>query len=63
LFVLVAAQAGLLLFRQARTPLHDMLAGTVTVDFASQMIFDSPEELLEYKKKLHAESITEKKIN
>lgn len=57
LFLLLAAQVGLLLFTNARTPLHDMLAGTVTVDFASQMIFNSPEELLEYKKKLHAESL------
>lgn len=60
LFLLVAAQVGLLLFTNARTPLHDMLAGTVTVDFASQMIFDSPEDLLEYKKKLHAESLEAK---
>ena len=60
LFLLFAAQAGLLLFTHARTPLHDMLAGTVAVDFASQMIFDSPEELLEYKKKLHAESLEPK---
>ena len=60
LFLLVAAQAGLLLFTHAHTPLHDMLAGTVVIDFASQMIFDSPEDLLEYKKKLHAESLEAK---
>ncbi len=35
--------------------LHDLLAGTVTVDLASQMIFDTPEEMLAYKKKLHEE--------
>lgn len=63
LFLLIAAQIGLLLFTQARTPLHDMLAGTVTVDLASQLIFDSPEELLEYKKQLHAESLAEKETN
>ena len=61
LFLLIIAQIILLIFTQARTPLHDMLAGTVTVDFASQMIFNSPEELLEYKKKLHAESVSEAK--
>jgi uncharacterized RDD family membrane protein YckC len=38
------------------TPIHDKLAGTVTVDLGSQMIFDSPEALLEYKKRIHAES-------
>lgn len=63
LLLLIIAQIALLIFTQANTPLHDMLAGTVTVDFASQMIFDSPEELLEYKKKLHAESVAEKEKN
>ncbi len=63
LLLLIVAQVALLIFTQANTPLHDMLAGTVTVDFASQMIFDSPEELLEYKKKLHAESVAEKEQN
>ncbi len=35
--------------------IHDVLAKTVTVDFASQMIFENEEALLEYKKKVHAE--------
>ncbi len=48
--VLVAATKG-------RTPIHDILAQTVTVDYASQRIFDSPEALLEYKKKIHAEAV------
>lgn len=61
LLLLVVAEVALLIFTQANTPLHDMLAGTVTVDFASQMIFDSPEELLEYKKRLHAEAAAAKK--
>jgi uncharacterized RDD family membrane protein YckC len=63
LLMLALAQIVLLLFTQARTPLHDMLAGTVTVDLASQLIFDTPEDLLEYKKKLHAESVAEKTQN
>ena len=33
-----------------RSFLHDLIARTVTVDLASQMIFDSEEELLEFKK-------------
>lgn len=36
--------------------IHDLLAGTVAVDMASQKIFESPEALLEYKKKLQAEA-------
>ena len=63
LLLLVLAQVILLIFTNANTPLHDMLAGTVTVDLASQLIFDTPEELLEYKKKIHAESIAEKERN
>lgn len=38
---------------RARTPIHDKISHTVTVDIASQKIFDSPEELLAYKQKLH----------
>ena len=60
LLILAIAQVGLLVFTQARTPLHDMLSGTVTVDFASQLIFETAEERLEYQKKLHAESVAEK---
>lgn len=37
--------------------IHDLLSMTVAVDMASQMIFDSPEELMEYKKRIHAEDV------
>ncbi len=40
--------------------IHDCFAQTVVVDMASQMIFGTPEELLEYKKKIHAESVSDK---
>ena len=63
LLLLLVTQIALLIFTPTNTPLHDMLAGTVTVDFASQLIFDSTEELLEYKKKIHAESVAEKQQN
>ena len=61
LAVILIAQIVLLIATKARTPLHDILAQTVTVDFASQMIFDSPEELLAYKKRLHAEQVESEK--
>ena len=35
--------------------IHDKLAGTVVIDLPSQKIFDSPEALIEYKKRIHAE--------
>jgi len=38
--------------------IHDSLANTVAVDMASQMIFDTQEQMIEYKKKLHAERVS-----
>ena len=42
---------------KARTPIHDKLAHTVTVDIASQMIFDTPEAMMEYKQCRHDEAV------
>lgn len=55
--MLVLIQLGLIVFTRLKTPIHDMISATVTVDMASQMIFDSAEELTEYKKKLHSDSV------
>lgn len=55
LFGLALAQIILLIVTKARTPIHDIMAATVTIDIASQMIFDTPEALLEYKQKVQAE--------
>ena len=54
--VIILTQFIMIVATRMRTPIHDMISGTVTVDLASQLIFDSPEELMEYKKKLHAEA-------
>lgn len=43
---------------RTNSAIHDMLANTVTVDIASQMIFDSEQQLLAYKQRMHAESIS-----
>lgn len=40
---------------RTNSPIHDLLAGTAAVDMATQMIFKSREDLLEYTKKLHAD--------
>lgn len=53
--ILLIAQAVLLIATREHALLHDKMAVTVTVDLASQMIFNSRDELLEYKKKLHEE--------
>lgn len=61
LIILFGVQVVLLCTTRARTPIHDKLAHTVTVDLSSQRIFDSPEALLAYKKKLHAEQAEQAK--
>lgn len=44
-------------FTQTNSLLHDLMAGTVVIDLPSQMIFDSPEEMIAYKEKIHAEAV------
>ncbi len=57
---LTLVQAILFFGSKNHTPIHDKLAQTVAVDMASQMIFDSPEALLEYKKRIHAQEMESK---
>ena len=61
LAALFLSQAVMLIATKERLLLHDMMAGTVTVDIASQMIFESPEELLAYKQRIHAEIVSDAK--
>ncbi len=55
LAILAVVQAVSLIASGTNSPIHDLLAGTVAVDAASQMIFDTEEELLAFKKQRHAE--------
>ena len=48
-------QLVLLFVTKNRSQIHDLISGTVAIDMASQLIFETPEALLEYKKKLHEE--------
>lgn len=48
-------QVILLALNQNNALIHDLLADTVVVDMESQMIFDTEADLIEHKKKLHAE--------
>ncbi len=43
-----------------RCAIHDVLSQCICVDMQSQLIFNSPEELIEYKKKLHREEAEKK---
>ena len=55
--LLLILQIAMIASTKTNSAIHDMLANTVTVDMASQMIFDSPEALLEYKQRVHAEAV------
>lgn len=55
LLLLVILQAVVLIATHTNSCIHDLLAKTVTVDFASQMIFETKEDLLAYKQKVHAQ--------
>ena len=56
ILLLLAVQLLMLALTHERLLLHDKLSHTVAVDIASQRIFDSPEALLAYKQRLHAEA-------
>ncbi len=57
--IVLVAQAGLFLCTHKHTLIHDLLADTVVVDFASQKIFPTREALLAYKKAEHARKVEE----
>jgi uncharacterized RDD family membrane protein YckC len=54
---LLILQVALIVTSPTNSALHDHMAATVAVDIASQMIFATPEELVEYKKQVHAEQV------
>ena len=56
MLLLSISQVACLISSTHRTAIHDMISGTVVVDFASQLIFDTPNDLIEYKKALHMEA-------
>ena len=53
---LLILQIVVLAVTKTNSAIHDLLAGTVVVDMASQMIFENEEAMLEYKKKIAAEA-------
>lgn len=52
---LLVSQIVLVIATRTNSPIHDLLANTVVIDLPSQMIFDTKEAMIEYKKKLHNE--------
>ena len=52
---LIIGQIASLIVSKTNAAIHDHLAGTVVVDFASQRIFRTSEDLLAYTKEIHAD--------
>ena len=55
LAVIAVAEVALLVTTKERCMIHDKLANTVAIDYASQMIFNTQEDLIAYKEKVAAE--------
>ena len=53
--LIVIFNIGLLIATKTNSAIHDALSQTVTVDMTSQLIFNSTEEMIEYKQRIHAE--------
>ena len=53
--VLLVVQLIMLEVTRHNTAIHDFISHTVVVDLSSQMIFDTPEDLIAYKQKIAAE--------
>ena len=57
LLLLAVFEAILLISTKTNSMIHDIFAFTVTVDLPSQMIFETEQELIAYKKRIHAEAV------
>lgn len=57
LILLAVLQIAVLLFTSTNSAIHDILSKTVTVDLASQKIFENENELIEWKTQMHAEKV------
>ena len=56
LILIALLQVILMCATKNHSAIHDLLADTVVVDMATQRIFESEAELIEFKKKIHAEN-------
>ena len=55
--LLFVMQIVILIATKTNALIHDVLANTVVVDMQTQMVFDSYDELTQYKEELHAEEV------
>lgn len=55
LIIIALVQIFCLIFTHTNSLLHDVMAGTVVIDMASQKIFDNRDALIKYTQKIHAQ--------
>ena len=55
ILLIAAVQLILTLVTWRHTPIHDLLAGTIVIDFPSQMIFETQADMIAYKERQHAQ--------
>lgn len=55
LALLFAVQTGSVLMTRTHSAIHDLMAGTLVADYASQTIFQSTEDLIAYQKRVAAD--------
>lgn len=60
LVLLLGLQIFTLATTRYRSSIHDLISDTVVVDLASQLVFESVEELMDYKTRIHAEEVSKK---
>jgi uncharacterized RDD family membrane protein YckC len=58
--LMLVLQIAVLASTKTRSAIHDLIADTVVVDMASQMIFENADELIAYKTRIHEEMANKK---
>ena len=56
-------QIGVLIYTKTNSSIHDLLTDTVVVDFVSQQIFESQEDLLAFQQEEHKKSVEKAEYN
>ena len=56
--LLLVLQVVMLIITSTNSSIHDLLTDTVVIDFASQQIFDTQDDLLAYQQEQHSKAVT-----
>lgn len=58
---LIILQIVVLCATKTNSAIHDLISDTVVVDMSTQMVFETEQDMIEYKKKIHAEEVSKAK--